>query len=120
MKYQKWKEDDILLCASLAQVDHRLPQLLLADAPVVVAVEHPERGLDVVHLVAAVLQDLLPHAQEVRPVHHPVPVAVSLHISVRRRGHNLKIPGQRATLGRHEVTQSCKMIYVKSGNMRKI
>ena len=106
-----WKEDDILLCASLAQVDHRLPQLLLADAPVVVAVKHPERGLHVVHLVAAILQDLLPHAQEVRPVHDPVPVAVSLHIFVRR-GHNLQIPGQRATLGRHEVSQSCDMSWI--------
>ena len=74
-----WKEDDILLCASLAQVDHRLPQLLLADAPVVVAVEHPERGLHIVHLVATVLEDLLPHPQEVRPIHPPVPVAISLH-----------------------------------------
>ena len=107
MKYLMVQEDDILLCASLAQVDHRLPQLLLADAPVVVAVKHPERSLHIVHLVAAVLQDLLPDAQEVRPVHDPVPVAVGLHIFVRR-GHNLEIPGQRAALGRHEV-QSCKM-----------
>ena len=78
------QEDDILLCASLAQVDHSLPQLLLADASVVIAVKHPERSLHVVHLVAAILQDLLPHAQEVRPVHDPVPVAVGLQLCVRR------------------------------------
>ena len=96
--------ENLLLCAPLAQVHHRLAQLLLADAPVVVAVEHPERGLHVVHLVAAVLEDLLPHPQEVRPVHHPVPVAISLHSTWQcegGRGQNLRIPGQRAALGRH-------------------
>ena len=97
--------ENLLLCAPLAQVHHRLSQLLLADASVVVAVEHPERGLHVVHLVAAVLEDLLPHPQEVRPIHHPVPVAISLHSTWQCEGggggQNLRIPGQRAALGRH-------------------
>ena len=47
-----------LLGEALAEVEHGLLQLLLADRAVVVVVEHPEGHLHVVHLVAAVSQQL--------------------------------------------------------------
>ena len=40
----------LLICTSGAKVDHSLSELLLADAAVVVVVEHSEGGLHVVHL----------------------------------------------------------------------
>jgi hypothetical protein len=78
LKPRKKTGRNLLFCTPLAEVDHGLPELLLADAPVVVVVEDPEGGADVVHLVAAGAEDVLPHKDEVGPGHEALPVTVRL------------------------------------------
>ena len=67
-----------LLGEPLPKVHHGLHQLLLADGPVVIVVEHPEGRLDVIHLVAALPEELNTNFYEVVPRHQALPVTVCL------------------------------------------
>ena len=73
-------KDNLLFSAPGAQVDHGLPELLLADASVIVVVKHLESSSDIIHLVAASLDNLKTNAKKVLLRHLPIPLAVSLNL----------------------------------------
>ena len=72
---------NLLICTPGAQVDHGLPELLLADAAIIVVVKHLESSPHILHLVTPSGNNLKTNTKEVFLSHLTVPFTVSLHIT---------------------------------------
>ena len=70
----------LLFCTPLAKVHHSFSQLFFADAAIVVIVKDSERCSDIIHLIAAILENLRAYIQEVSAVHGAIPFTVSLEL----------------------------------------